>query len=107
MLSSTASNLTPTDQKTANRMEQKEKVAELEFEVRLYEDFIKSPIWTLLKNQWQPIVDSATGAALSGKAVDRSFLAGKANGLHHFLKYPEKHVRELKTKIKQLGGQAS
>jgi hypothetical protein len=85
----------------------KEKIAELEFEVRLYEDFIKSPIWTLLKNQWQPIVDSATGAALSGKAVDRSFLAGKANGLHHFLKYPEKHVRELKTKIKQLGGQAS
>lgn len=85
----------------------KEKAAEIEYEIRLFEDFIKSPIWGLIKNQWQPIVDTATGAALSGKAIDRSFLAGKANGLHHFLKYPEKHVRELRVKLKQLGGTPS
>jgi hypothetical protein len=81
-----------------------EKLAELEYELKMFEDFLKSPIWALLKSQWQPLVDSAVGLALSGTVEDRGFAAGKANGLRNFLQYPEKHAKKLSVSIKQLRG---
>lgn len=72
----------------------------LEDELRLFEAFINSPAWAIMKTRWQPLVASAIGGALSGKATDRSFLAGKANGLKYFLEYPDRHIRELRSKLK-------
>lgn len=90
-------------QKTNELVE--EKIARIEEEIRLFEDFAKSPIWALLRSQWQPIVDTAIGAALSGSVPDRGFAAGRANGLKHFLKYPEKHIQTLNTQLKQYRAQ--
>jgi len=84
------------------RKDAQEKIAELEFELRLFEDGIKSSFWTVLQTQWKPIVDTATGAALSSQCPERSFAAGKANGMHNFLRYPEKHVKKLRNDIKML-----
>jgi len=79
-----------------------EKIAELEYELHMFDDFLKSPIWNLLKSQWQPLVDTAIGVALSGKVDDRGFAAGKANGLRSFLRYPERHVKTLNDRLKTL-----
>jgi len=74
----------------------------LEDELRLFEAFVKSPVWEIVRARWEPLVSTAIGAALSGKisGSERDFLAGKANGLKHFLEYPEKHIRGLEVKIK-------
>jgi hypothetical protein len=74
----------------------------LEDELTLFEAFVKSPGWAILRRQWEPLVSTAVGAALSGKVSgsERDFLAGKANGLKHFLEYPEKHIHTLEVKIK-------
>lgn len=77
-----------------------ERIANLEYELKLFEAGIQSPFWKLLEELWKPLVDSATATALSGQALDRGFLAGKANGLHYFLKYPEKHIKKLQNDIK-------
>lgn len=84
--------------------ERQQKIADAEYELRLFDDFLNSQVWKLLKSQWQPIVDTAIGAALSGKVDDRGFAAGKANGLRSFLQYPEKHVKKLRIDLKQLRG---
>lgn len=74
----------------------------LDDEIRLFDDFVKSPIWQLLQFRWAPIVSTSIGATLSGKVSgsERDFLAGKANGLKHFLEYPEKHLKMLEMKLK-------
>jgi hypothetical protein len=74
----------------------------LEDELALFEAFVKSPAWVVVRSRWEPLVSTAIGATLSGKVSgsERDFLAGKANGLKHFLEYPEKHIRNLETKIK-------
>ena len=71
-------------------------------ELLLFEAFVKSPAWEIVKARWEPLVSTAIGAALSGKVSgsERDFLAGKANGLKHFLEYPEKHIHQLEVKIK-------
>lgn len=79
-----------------------EKLAELEYQLKLFEDGIKSSFWQLLVELWKPVVDSATGYALSPTATDRSFMAGKANGLHYFLNYPAKHIKKLQLDIKTI-----
>lgn len=79
-----------------------EKLAELEFQLRLLEDGVKSPFWQLLVSQWTPLVNSATGDALRHEVRDRDFLSGKANGLHYFLNYPAKQIKKLQIDIKIL-----
>lgn len=81
-----------------------EKIVDLEYEIKVFEAGVQSPFWKLLCDQWKPIVDAATGQALSGQAVDRGFLAGKANGLHYFLKYPEKHIKKMQNDLKTYRG---
>jgi len=85
---------------TEKDVSREEQLAELEFKLRIFEDGVKSPFWKTLAELWKPLVDSATGAALSGTATDRGFLAGKANGLHNFLTFPEKHIKRLQNEIK-------
>ena len=74
----------------------------LEDELKLFEAFVKSPAWEVVKSRWEPLVSTAIGATLSGKVSgsERDFLAGKANGMKHFLEYPEKHIHNLEVKIK-------
>lgn len=74
----------------------------LEDELQLFETFVKSPAWEVVKSRWEPLVSTAIGAALSGKVSgsERDFLAGKANGLKHFLEYPKNHIHNLEVKIK-------
>jgi hypothetical protein len=74
----------------------------LEDELAIFEAFVKSPVWAVVKLRWEPLVSTAIGAALSGKVSgsERDFLAGKANGLKHFLEYPEAHIHKLQVKIK-------
>ncbi len=85
---------------TGAKMPIDEKTAELHEELRVFEVLVQSPGWNLLKRQWQPLLTAAIGAALSGKATDRSFVAGKANGMKYFLEYPEKHIRTLQNRLK-------
>mgnify|MGYP001606123434 CR=1 FL=1 len=74
----------------------------LKDELALFEAFVKSPVWAVVRARWEPLVSTAIGAALSGKVSgsERDFLAGKANGLKHMLEYPEKHIHNLEVKIK-------
>ncbi|MFA6082637.1 MAG: hypothetical protein WC773_04510 [Patescibacteria group bacterium] len=73
----------------------------LEDELRIFEDFVRSPGWIVAKARWQPLLSTAIGAALSGKAgAERDFLAGKANAIKNFIEYPEKHIRNLQIKLK-------
>lgn len=74
----------------------------LEDELALFEAFVKSPAWAVVRSRWEPLVSTAIGATLSGKVSgsERDFLAGKANGLKHFLEYPERHIRNLEMKLK-------
>lgn len=74
----------------------------LEDELKLFEAFVKSPAWEVVRARWEPLVSTAIGAALSGKVSgsERDFLAGKANGLKHMMEYPEKHIHNLEVKIK-------
>lgn len=80
----------------------------LEDEIRLFIDFVKSPVWQVVKLRWEPLVTTAIGAVLSGKVSgsERDFLAGKANGLKYFLEYPEKHIHNLEMKLKNAENQA-
>jgi len=74
----------------------------LDDELALFEAFVKSPVWEVVKARWEPLVSTAIGAALSGKisGTERDFLAGKANGLKHMMEYPYTHIRNLQVKIK-------
>jgi hypothetical protein len=74
----------------------------LEDELALFEAFVKSPVWEVVKYRWEPLVSTAVGAALSGKVSgsERDFLAGKANGLKHMMEYPDAHIHKLQVKIK-------
>ena len=71
-------------------------------ELALFEAFVKSPAWEVVRARWEPLVSTAIGAALSGKisGTERDFLAGKANGLKHMMEYPETHIHSLLVKIK-------
>jgi hypothetical protein len=74
----------------------------LEDELTLFEAFVKSPVWEVVRSRWEPLVSTAIGAALSGKVSgsERDFLAGKANGLKHMMEYPNAHIRNLQVKLK-------
>ena len=71
-------------------------------ELTLFEAFVKSPAWEVVKARWEPMVNTAIGAALSGKisGSERDFLAGKANGLKHMMQNPENHIHTLRVQIK-------
>ena len=74
----------------------------IEDELAMFEAFVKSPVWEVVRARWEPLVSTAVGAALSGKVSgsERDFLAGKANGLKHMMEYPHTHIRNLQVKIK-------
>jgi hypothetical protein len=88
-----------TNQQTLKQIRE-EKLEDLEAEIKAFEQGVQSEFWKILQLKWKPLVDSATGTALSGNVQDRGFAAGKANGLHYFLTYPEKHIKVLENEIK-------
>ena len=76
--------------------------AELESELRIFQDGMNSPFWKMLVEDWKPLVDKVTYMALSPNVTDRSYAAGKANGQFSFMNYPESHIRRLQIELKTL-----